>query len=69
MAGSYPHPQAPVQPYSELEYDSAPVYICDCISMQSPHAFGERTFVTCTAPAYAQLRSRSVVVARDGLTL
>ena len=21
MAGSYPHPQAPVQPYSELEYD------------------------------------------------
>ena len=22
MAGSYPHPQAPVQPYSELEYDT-----------------------------------------------
>ena len=22
MAGSYPHPQAPVQPYSELEYDN-----------------------------------------------
>ena len=24
MAGSYPHPQAPVQPYSELEYDTHP---------------------------------------------